>query len=192
MVLSNIFWIRKNENSFLQGMLRFPKFSRQNGNPVPSDAEVLAQQLKFEEISASQRSEKENSKSRVSGERGVNAKDVFEAARAAFFPKARVSVGPTYQNALGILPPPNQRGSSLGRARIHANPSSTQGRVAGNAMTSSSAHSVYNSSPLRHVSGQLESALSSPHASSNAAHLREIPSDQDGRTLNNRLANLVA
>ena len=173
-------------------MLRFPKFSRQNGNPVPSDAEVLAQQLKFEEISASQRSEKENSKSRVAGERGVNAKDVFEAARAAFFPKARVSVGPSYQNALGILPPPNHRGSSLGRAGIHTAPSSTQARIAGNAMTSSSAHSVHNSSPLRHVSGQPESALSSPHGSSKVAHLREIPLDQERKTLNNRLANLVA
>lgn len=173
-------------------MLRFPKFSRQNGNPVPSDAEVLAQQLKFEEISASQRSKKENSKSGISGERGVNARDVFEAARAAFFPKARVSVGPSYQNALGILPPPNQRGSSLGRAGFHTAPSSTQARVAGNAITSPSAHSVYNSSPLRHVSGQLESALSSPRASNTTAHMRGNPLDQERNTLNNRLANPVA
>ena len=173
-------------------MLRFPKFSRQNGNPVPSDAEVMAQQLKFEEISASQRSKKENSKSRVSGERGANAKDVFEAARAAFFPKARVSVGPTYQNALGILPPPNQRGSPLNRAGIHTVPSSTQVRVAENEPTSSNANFVYNSSPLRHVSGQLENTLSSPRTSNKAAHIRENPLDQERKTLNNRLANPVA
>lgn len=182
---------RKNENSFLQGMLRFPKFSRQNGNPVPTDAEVLAQQLKFEEISANQRTKKENSKTGVSSERGVNAKDVFEAARAAFFPKARVSVGPSYQNALGILPPPNQRGSPLNRAGNYIASSNTQARGTANDLSSPNAHSVYNSSPLRHVSGQLESMSSSLQASSKAA-MRESSLDQERKTLNNRLASPLA
>ena len=173
-------------------MLRFPKFSRHNGSPVPSDAEVLAQQLKFEEISASQRTKKENSKTGVSGEQGVNAKDVFEAARAAFFPKAQVSVGPSYQNALGILPPPNQRGSPLNRAGYHIAPSSTQARVGGNGMTSSSAHSVHNNSPLRHVSGQVESAPSSPQGASKPSHMRPNFLDQERKSLNNRSANPLA
>lgn len=161
MYITNDSRIRKNENSFLQGMLRFPKFCRQNGTPVPSDAEVLAQQLKFEEISASQRTKKENSKSGLQAQRGVNAKDVFEAAQAAFFPKARVSVGPSYQNALGILPPPNQRVSPLNRGGSQISRSSTQVRGIGNQTTSSSAHSVYNHSPLRHISDRLESVPSS-------------------------------
>lgn len=173
-------------------MLRFPKFCRQNGNSLPSDAEVFAQQLKFEEISASQRTKKENSKSGVSGERGVNAKDVFEAARAAFFPKARVSVRPSYQNALGILPPPNQRVSALNRAGYHIAPSSTQARVIGNEMSSSSIHSVYNTLPPRHVSGQLQSAPSSPQASSKAAYMRQESLDQERNAPNNRLANPLA
>lgn len=173
-------------------MLRFPKFCRQNGNPVPSDAEVLAQQLKFEEISASQRTKKENSKSGVLGERGVNAKDVFEAARAAFFPKARVSVGPSYQNALGILPPPNQRGSPLNRAGNQIAPSNTQARGNGNEATPSNAHAVYNKSPLRHVSGQPESAPSSPQGSNKAAHMRQKSLDHERKTPNNGPANPLA
>lgn len=173
---SNIPGIRKNEYTFLKGMLRFPKFCRHNGNAPPSDAEVLAQQLQFEEISASQPTKKENVKSGVPGERGVDAKDVFEAARTAFFPKARVSVGPSYQNALGILPPPNQRGSPLNRSGDPSGRSSTQARG------KEPAHGVYNSSPLRHVSGQPESTTSSPKGSNKAVHERQSFGGDKGET----------
>lgn len=159
-------------------MLRFPKFCRQNGNAPPSDAEVLAQQVQFERLSASQRTKKENAKYGASGERGVNAKDVFEAARAAFFPKARVSVGPSYQNALGILPPPNQRGSPLSRTGNSSGPSSTQARA------KEPAHAVYNSSPLRHVSGQPETAPSSPKGSGKAVHKRQSFEGDEGKPPN--------
>lgn len=172
---------RKNESTFLQGMLRFPKFCRQNGTPMPSDAEVLAQQLKFEEISAIQRTRKENVKLGVAGERGVNAKDVFEAARAAFFPKAEVSVGPSYQNALGIVPPPNQRGSPLNRV--------------GNHLASSTARAqgvVHSISPLRVASGQSETVTSIPPGFSEAAHKRQDSADRLRKMSSNRPVNLVA
>lgn len=163
--------IRKTENTFLQGMLRFPKFSWRTGNPVPSDAEVMAQQLKFEEISASQWARKENMKTRLPSDRGVNAKEVFEAARAAFFPKARVSVGPSYQNASGSLPPLNERGSPFNRAGDHSATSNAQARRAlaelsspnGSTREKGPGHGVFNSSPLRNVSDQPESAPPSPN-----------------------------
>jgi hypothetical protein len=188
--VSNIFGGRKNENTFLQGMLRFPKFSRRDGDPFPSDSEILEQQLKFEEISAYQWSKKENIKGVAPGDRGVNARDVFEAARAAFFPKARVSVGPSYQNALGSLPPPNQHGSPFNRAGKRFAPSPTQAGRAGNELPSpknpargkEADHAVFNRSPLRHVSDQNESAPSSPQGSGKVTEQRTNSPENDRKT----------
>jgi hypothetical protein len=190
-------WVRKIENSFLQGMLRFPKFSWRTGNPVPSDAEVMAQQLKFEEISASQWARKENVKARLPNDRGVNAKEVFEAARAAFFPKARVSVGPSYQNASGSLPPPHERGSPFNRAGDQSAPSNAQARRALAELNSPNAstrgkglgHGVFNSSPLRNVSDQPESAPSSPQGSGKTVEKKRKSPDNGRKTPDNGPSN---
>lgn len=171
-------------------MLRFPKFCRRDGDSLTRDAEVLEQQLKFEEISAYQWSKKENIKGMAPGDRGVNARDVFEAARAAFFPKARVCIGPSYQNALGSWPPPNQHGSPFNRSGKRSAPLPGQPGRVGNELPSprgpargkEAVHAVFNSSPLRHVSGQNESVPSSPQRSGKFAEERRNPPENGRKT----------